>query len=293
MKKVVFLGCENSHANTFLELVSTRKEFSGIQVVGVYSSEYAAAEKLGSTFGVPVLKHYADAAGEADGAVVTARHGKFHYEYSKPYIGRGLKAVFIDKPITVDVGEAAKFMLELKSAGIAVTGGSSIKHVPEILRLKAEHEAGKGGKTVGGYIRCPIALHSPYGGFYFYAEHLVDAVLTVFGIGPKSVWTAKNGETVTAVLRYEGFDVTAQYVGEQYFCYYAARSAETSVTGLSFTIDNKSGCFYEEWKAFYSLLESGCGDDHYVFTVPVAIMNAMEKAMQTGREVPVKYAARF
>ena len=45
MKKVVILGCENSHADTFLNLIRTGN-YPEIEVVGVYSDDRAAAEKL-------------------------------------------------------------------------------------------------------------------------------------------------------------------------------------------------------------------------------------------------------
>ena len=35
MKKIVILGCENSHANQFLNFIRDRQEFSDIEVVGV------------------------------------------------------------------------------------------------------------------------------------------------------------------------------------------------------------------------------------------------------------------
>ena len=46
MYKVALLGCENSHANGFLDAVNNRKIVSDIEFVGVYSDDRAAAEKL-------------------------------------------------------------------------------------------------------------------------------------------------------------------------------------------------------------------------------------------------------
>ena len=51
MKRVAILGCENSHANAFINAMQTREEFADTTVVGVYSDERAAAEKLNEKIG--------------------------------------------------------------------------------------------------------------------------------------------------------------------------------------------------------------------------------------------------
>ena len=100
-KKIVILGCENSHANAFLGFIRDKEEFSDVEVIGVYSHEREAAEKLNEQFGVPVLSSYEEAVGKVDGVIVTARHGDNHYKYAKPYIESGIP-MFVDKPITFD-----------------------------------------------------------------------------------------------------------------------------------------------------------------------------------------------
>ena len=46
MKKIVILGCENSHANGFLDIITKNPNYADIQVVGVYSEDTEAAQKL-------------------------------------------------------------------------------------------------------------------------------------------------------------------------------------------------------------------------------------------------------
>ena len=113
MKRIAILGCENSHANAFLKFIREREEFSDVEVVGVYSDQKEAAEKLKEQFGVPVLEDYDDAVGQLDGLIITARHGDNHYKYAKPYIDSGIP-MFIDKPITVSEAEAVEFMRRLR-----------------------------------------------------------------------------------------------------------------------------------------------------------------------------------
>ena len=127
MKKIAILGCENSHAATFLDFIYNTDSYRDVEVVGVYSNEPAASKALNEKYGVKILENYTDAVGQIDGLVVTARHGDLHYEYAQPYIESGIP-MFIDKPVTIKESEAIEFMKELKSRGIKVSGGSSLKH---------------------------------------------------------------------------------------------------------------------------------------------------------------------
>lgn len=135
MKKIVFLGCENSHAATFLDFIERDKKFRDLEVIGVYSHDAEAAKKLGEKFRVPVMERYDEAAGKADGVVITARHGDNHYKYAKPYINKGM-TMFIDKPVTVKEEEAVTFMKQCKEFGVKVTGGSSLRFDAWIGRLR-------------------------------------------------------------------------------------------------------------------------------------------------------------
>ncbi|MDE6373748.1 MAG: Gfo/Idh/MocA family oxidoreductase [Clostridia bacterium] len=135
MKKIVFLGCENSHANQFLDYVKGIEKYSDIEVVGVYSDEIEAAKRLGEKYGLYVMRDYGELAGKVDGVVVTARHGDNHYKFAKPYLESGVP-VFVDKPITVKEDDAVAFMRECKKYGVKFTGGSCLKYVDVIRRLK-------------------------------------------------------------------------------------------------------------------------------------------------------------
>lgn len=283
MKKIVILGCENSHANNFLKAIA--ESYSDIEVVGIYSDETEAAAKLNESFGVPVMATYDEAVGKVDGVIITARHGDNHYKYAKPYIKSGVP-MFIDKPITCSGDEAVEFMRSLREAGVRITGGSSLRQADMIKKLRYDRENNVGGETLGGFIKAPLNSKSTYGGFYFYAQHLVEMVLEVFGRYPKSVkaFTAK-GEQKTVVFRYENYDVTALYT-ENSYTYFAARMAVNENAGGPVTLD---GCFDAEFAEFYDILvgkeQTVSYDD---FIAPVFVMDAINEAIRSGEEVSVK-----
>ncbi len=287
MKKIVILGCENSHANTFLKFIRDDKKFSDVEVVGVYSHEREASEKLNKEFGVKVMENYDELVGQVDGVVITARHGDNHFKYAKPYIESGVP-MFIDKPVTISEEEAVEFMQLCNKYGVKITGGSCLKHADVIKGLKSDVINNVGGKTISAFLRAPVSLDNPHGGFFFYSQHLIEMVLEPFGRYPKSVIATKNGGLITVIFKYEEFDVTGILV-ESNYNYSALRLNETGETGGMFPIDGNSECFYIEFDEFYEILS---GEEQKIsykdFIAPVFVLNAIWRALESGKEEMVK-----
>ena len=284
MKKIAILGCENSHADSFLKFIRNKEEFSDIEVVGVYSDDTAAAEKLRAQFNVPVMNDYADAVGQIDGLIITARHGDNHYKYAKPYIASGIP-MFIDKPITVKEEEAVEFMRALRENGVRISGGSSLKQDTYVAKLREEALREENGKTIGGIVRAPYQSKNIYGGFYFYAQHLVEMVCEIFGRFPISVTAKQNGKQIHVLFHYEDYDCVGVFT-DGIYVYYAARMAEKATT--SHEIPNDAGWFYREFKEFYDLLDGESQSITYEeFISPVFIMNAIERSLASGKEETV------
>ena len=84
-KKVVILGCENSHADLFLQFMQKHPvRYQDIEVVGVYTDEIEEAKKLNEKYGVYVMSSYDEMVGKVDGVINTARLGSNHYKYCQP-----------------------------------------------------------------------------------------------------------------------------------------------------------------------------------------------------------------
>ena len=286
MKKIVILGCENSHANSFLKFIAERPEFSDVEVLGVYSDDTKAAELLRDTFGVPVMTDYADAVGQVDGVVITARHGALHYEYAKPYIESGIP-MFIDKPVTISESEAVEFMQTLKSHGVRVSGGSSLKHDVGVKLLKLDRECNTDGNTTGGFVKAPINMVNAYGGFYFYAPHLVEVVSEIFGRYPTSVLAKVNGDEIEVKFNYGNYTVDSLFI-EQKYEYYACRYAEGTVKGFTLESTKENNWFRSEFDEFYGILNGAPSPVSYEdFISSVFVMNAIERSINSGKEEKV------
>lgn len=287
MKKIVILGCENSHADAFLGFIKNDKKYNDVEVVGIYSEDKAAAKRLSGMFGVNVLENYTDAVGKVDAAIVTARHGDNHLKYARPYLQKGM-TIFMDKPITIKEEEAIEFAHLCMQNGVKVTGGSSCRFDAWVKELKKDVAENYDGKTIGGLVRCPMNITSVHGGFYFYAQHLVEIVGDLFGRYPKSVKSYLNGDKLTVIFRYEDYDVTGLFVDNNY-CYYALRASTHEMKGSTFTIDYDNPCFKEEFDEFYAVLSGGEQKAKFDdFIAPVFVLNAIDKSMKSGNEEEVK-----
>lgn len=286
MKKIVILGCENSHATKFLAILASEARFADIKVIGVYSEEREAAEKLNAEYGVPVMASPSEAVGQVDGVIITARHGAKHYEYAKPYIPSGVP-MFIDKPITADADEALVFMRELRAAGVRVTGGSSLRIAPEVQAMAEEAQKEVGGKTVGGAVRAPLDPDPAYGGFWFYSQHLVEMIGEIFGRYPRAVRAFPKGKQTEVLFRYDDYDVMGQFSQESWQ-YFVSRFAEKKTSAVDVT-SRGTVWFPIELDLFASLLAGGEQPTSYEdFIAPVFVIDAIIRSLESGEEEAVR-----
>ncbi len=278
MYKIAILGCENSHADAFLKLIHKEEKYSDIEVVGIFSIYPEAAQKLSEQFHVPVMSSFDECVGKVDGIMITARDGKYHYPYAKPYIATGIP-MFLDKPITVTQEEARQLVADLKANNVAVCGGSTLMHAPYLKELKKAITDGEMGKALGGFFRAPVSLVNEYGNFFFYSAHVISMMTEVFGYDPKSVYAVKREKTVDCVVSYEDVDVHLSYVDGSYV-YYGMVSLEKGVVGGNVDV----GGYATEFGRFYGILTGKeAGEDYADITASVFIMNAIYRSMESGK----------
>lgn len=285
MKKIAILGCENSHANEFLNYIIKDKLYEDIEVAGVYSDDLEAAKILNKEYGVYIASAYDEFVGKVDGIVITARHGDNHYKYAKPYIKSGIP-MFIDKPITVSEEDAREFMKEIQDNNIKVCGGSVFIFVDKVLELKKIVEGREQGEVYGGFLRAPISMNNEYGNFYFYSQHLVQMMTEIFGYYPKSVKAYRNNNVISCVVRYENYDINLEFVDGNYK-YYVLASCENQVVGGECDF---GGSFKKEFDSFYQILSGGEMEMSYKdFFASVYILNAINRSIENGQEEEIKY----
>ncbi len=285
MYKIAILGCENTHANSFLRQIYKKGRHPDIEVIGIYSEEEEAARKLHEEFGVPVMGSYDELVGKVDGIMVTARHGANHYKYAKPYLASGIP-MFIDKPVTVNGEEAVAFMREARDCGVRVCGSSVGKFLNGVVALAEKIKNGEIDTIHGGNICAPIEIDSPYGGFYFYSPHLVQMMLTLFGGDILAVSAVQQGKDVGIVANYRDYPITGSYVSAGgHFA--ATVYAENGI--FSEPCELHSYAFEQQLDDMHDLLAGGEMKESYDdFIRPVFILEALDASLRSGKVEPVR-----
>lgn len=278
MYKIAILGCENSHAIGFLDIIS--KDYSDVQVIGLYSDEEGVAEALGKKYGVPVMKTADELVGKVDGVVNVARHGGKRYAMTKPYIATGVP-VMLDKPVVNSEEDALALKADLMAHKVKACGGSLCRFPQPVQDLKKVVEEQTWGEVYGGLLRAPINTDNEYGGFPYYAQHLVQAMGEIFGYYPNSVQAFVNGKVINCIVHYDSYDVNLQFV-EKNDNFYAGVSCENYGVFEQYRF---VGCFEKEFAEFYDLVRGEEQKTSYDDIIaPVFVMCAIERAIQSGKE---------
>jgi predicted dehydrogenase len=286
MYKIAILGCENSHADTFLNFIYNNKSFTDVEVIGVYSDEKDSAIKLNEKFGVTVAENYDEFVGKVDGIIITARNGVNHLKYAAPYIDSGI-AFFIDKPITNSEEDAIELMKRFKASNCKFSGGSSVPLSPSITKLADVVKNKTSGEVLGGFLRAPVSMENNYGGIYFYSQHLVEMTLKIFGYYPKSLKAYQNGKITTVIVRYDNYDVTMEFT-DGYWDYFTYVSTAKGMVG---GITDTSTIFEDEFNAFYRILTGGKQQaNHNDFIAPVFVINAIKRSLENNSEEVINKA---
>ena len=283
--KIGIIGTENTHADSFCGIFNVANEngdfaYADCRVTLVYGNYPESSEALANKYdGIKVAESIDEMVENVDAVMVTARDGKYHCGFAKPFIEAGIPA-FIDKPFTSDIKEAEELIGLAKKKGVPLCGGSSLKYSPEILELK-NFAKEKGVK--GGFIAAPVSFKNEYGDFWFYASHLAEMCMEVFGWSPKAVYATENNGSVFAIVDYEKFSVTCDFIDHCYSAYSGAVYGESEslikAVGLN-------GIEKSETDEFVNMLRTG--KTHYddrQLVAPVHFIESIIKSYNTGSRI--------
>jgi len=288
MYRIGIFGSENSHALAFTRIYNLSGQYPDMQVVGIAGEDLEASEKVFQegklTF---IAQSPQDFIGRVDAMMITSRHGGLHAGYAKPFIEQGMP-VFVDKPVT-DRRETAQDMLALANRRrTPIMGGSSTRLVEDTLQLRqAAQAAAAQDELLGGHIWAPVSMDNPYGGFCFYASHLVEIALTVFGYQPVAVRAVQTSTGITALLEYAQSAVALSFTNESYKY---GGTVLTKQGPISNEIDISAG-YGLEAAHFAEMVRTGrMPQPLNEMLMPVAVINALEQAFTSGQRIEIQAA---
>ncbi len=288
MIKLAILGSENSHCCCFASVLAPldgKKMFEDVELIGVFGEKDEPGVEQGNAGveKVSTCRVFAEDKDDfletADAIMVTARDGAKHLKYAENYIKKGIP-VWIDKPITRSTKEVLELLDLAKKHGAILSGGSSLELNESVKKFA---EIVKEGKTeiVGGHLTAPVNMDNPYGGFWFYTQHLVAMLTTIFGTDVKSVRALRTVNGVQAIYNYEKFSVTAFYgAGYSVTLYTDGFNAKAEEIILP------DDYFKGELEAFYNVIKTGKPDKtEREYVAPVYLLEATIEAYEKNKEI--------
>ena len=291
MFKIGIIGTENYHAKEFTGYFNKPNEngeyaYPDCHVTLVYGHYPEENERLVKEFGADkIAESIEEMVKNVDAVMITARDGKFHAEFARPFIEAGIPA-FIDKPFTCDVEQAIELIKLAKKKNVPLCGGSSLKYAEDIVALK-EIKNTLAEKTQGGYISAPVDYESIYSGFWFYASHAAEMCMEVFGWNPKAIVALENNHNVNAIVEYEGYSVACNFINHNYACYSGGVYGENQNEVRFVKLDN---VFRSECEAFVEMIHTGKMSRSYEELIaPVLFLDAVKRSYETGEKVEINY----
>lgn len=291
MKRIGIIGTENSHATHFAKAINLpdpetgKRKYPGYQVTCLFGPDPEPAKKVMEVANVPTLLNSAEEMlGQVDAVMATNRWGSKHLEYALPFAEKGIP-LFVDKPLTSDVEEAVRLVEAAKENGALLTGGSGCKYAWDVEILKSEaKKLREVDELLSASLNFAADTESPYDGFYFYAPHLTEMALTIFGTDVKAVQAFESKGGVVAIWRYEDFDVSLHYTRNSKISHATIYGKNQNVT-RQINIDMIYGLEVEK---FIGMLDTGVmPHDYSDFVTPVRMMDAILSSLSSGRLVTI------
>jgi len=181
------IGAENSHARHFCEVINKQKKWTDVQIKYIYGGDDpAACGKLCEEYGIADCATDDEVIAKSDAVVITYRRGSQHCAPAIKAIQAG-KPLFNDKPFATSAAEAQEIAALAERLGVPVTGGTSLKTLPELAEIK--RLVRPGSLVVISYAADP---ESPYDGYWFYAIHSAEICAFLCGEDFTSVGAFKN-----------------------------------------------------------------------------------------------------
>ena len=287
MFKIGIIGTENSHAREFANIFNKPNEkgeyaFPDCRVTLVWGHYPEESERVVRECGAErVASGIEEMVENVDAVMITARDGKYHAEFARPFVEAGIPA-FVDKPFCTNPAEALSLVRLAKEKGVPLTGGSSLKYAADIVAVR-DFAAGKAIKS--GHVAAPLMMENEYSGFWFYSAHLAEMCMEVFGWQPRRVLAVRDHDSVNAIVTYDDYAVTVNFTNDCGSSYSAAVFAGEGSECRKISLD---GIFAAECAVFVDMLRTGkMAHSYEELIAPVYFLDAIKRSYERGAAVEI------
>jgi predicted dehydrogenase len=293
MFRIGIIGSDNSHALAFAKLVNFPDEKTGsyffpdCRVTGIFGQESTRTEEVASKGNIDFIAvKPEELMGKVDAVMVVFRHGDLHLKYALPFVEKGIP-IWIDKPFTIKNEDARMLIETAKKYHTPITGGSTTKYTADVMMVKnaVENSNSRIGRIKTAVMNFPAGLESEYGGISFYGPHLVEMTMQAFGYNPISVLASENNGCVAAIVQYENYQVTMNFIPDNHE-YYAVLFGEKGTFIREIDI---GGSYLNGFEKFAGMLRTSKMPEPFEnLYAPVELLNAVVESYTNNTGVKLK-----
>lgn len=293
MFRIGILGSDNCHALEFSKLCNLcdengKYEYEDVRVVAIYGfnddpDHTAQVAKEGN---VPLIVNCPEEMlGIVDAVMVVYRDGKYHLDDVMPFIEKGYP-VWMDKPVVASPEDAKRLAEAIKKNNALVTGGSTLKYTYEVRGIRNKIDGGSLGRVSAGFVNFPANLKSQYSGVYFYASHLCEICLAIFGYDAKAVYTSVVDDgNFNVLVSYEDKEITMnfnEYTNNRFF------ALALGTGGMATAEIDLANFFKFGFEKFIQMVnEKKMPLTTEQLLMPVYMTAAIERSIAEGRKVQI------
>jgi len=278
--RIGIIGAENSHATRIATIINISGLAPGFAVTHIWGEKETFAVETAKAGCIPtIVRDPAEMLGKIDGLMIDHRDGKYHLAAARPFVEAGIP-VFVDKPFSTSLAEAREFLKWRREKHGVVTTMSTLPHQACAAMIKEKMKTIGKLRTV--HFSGPGDSHSPWGGVWFYGIHQIELMVGLLGTDAKTVTATDDGGTFMGVIRYpEGVTATMAMAGASSFSVTAIGT--DGAFHVPFVSDSNS---YLATTAIFTRMFTTREEpfDDVRMLAPIAIMEALSQAVETGRQ---------
>ena len=287
MIRIGIVGAENSHSIAISKTLNVAKAVPGFRAVAIWGETKAFAEKAAEAGRIPrIVRRPADMIGEIDAVVVDHRHARRHLPAAEPFLTARLP-MFIDKPFCYRLAAGRRFLARARRLNVPVTSFSTVPTYPSFETFRRAVGAAGGSAAVASFGPCD--LNSEYGGVFFYGIHQVDLLLTLLGADVRAVGVSRApaGGAAVANLFWKDGRAAAMHCLPSHATGFQL-SAATEAGNISAKLVGRGNPYLAGVRRFCRMFKTGREPvGHERILAPVAVLEAMQKSVRTGKLTPV------
>lgn len=257
-----------------------------MRVPMIWGETRAFAEKAAERGSIPtIVKDWRDMLGQVDGVMIDHRHPQPHYEVARFFLEAGVPT-FVDKPLTYKLSDGIKLMDLAQKTGTPVITFSSIPMATAFQNFKKSLK--KMGRIHSFASTGPASTRSKYGGIFFYGIHQVDAIIEIMGADVKSTFLQENKPNGIGTISYkDGSIATMECIDSGVRAFQWRAVTDKGVVCQSHVMDENP--YLGTVKAIHNMIAKGKMPwDRKRMLAPVAVLEAMEKSLQTKKPVTIR-----